>query len=199
MTKVSLHRFAGVPRRFLWALGLGLGILTVGAIAPPPAPRDQGAAPATPTPTQAVQAHFTPLSPAVAAPDRLWVASQTQLPGVLTVTLYTPTANCDRYETVAKAIAADKAIPQIVHFLLTDQTPHLLGFELAGYRVQPSDQGDRVTVDLRRAPHAQRPFMALSICEQLALFGSVRQTLLNNPALGINDVQFTERGQAIAL
>ena len=30
MTKVSLHRFAKLPQRFLLAFGLGLGILTVG-------------------------------------------------------------------------------------------------------------------------------------------------------------------------
>ena len=118
---------------------------------------------------------------------------------LLTITLYTPTAACDTYAGEPKAIAADKAIPQIVHFLLADQMPHLLDFELSGYRIVPGGKGNTVTIDFRRKPDATRHFISLSICEQRVLFGSLRETLLQNPALGIDDVTFTEQGRPIQL
>ncbi|NEQ47850.1 MAG: hypothetical protein F6K00_31710 [Leptolyngbya sp. SIOISBB] len=212
MTKVSLHRFAKLPQRFLLALGLGMGILTVGAIAPPPSLTEE--APTSPTTT--VDHAFAQLPNTLVSTESLWreadrygsevakVGSpQPSAPATqsdfLTITLYTPTASCETYAGEAKAIATDKAIPQIVHFLLTDQTPNLLDFELSGYRILPGDKGNTVTVDFRRKPDATRHFISLSICEQRVLFGSLRETLLQNPELGIDDVKFTEQGKPILL
>ncbi|RZM76522.1 hypothetical protein [Leptolyngbya iicbica] len=208
MTKVSLHRFAKLPQRFLLALGLGLGILTVGAIAPPPSLTEE-----TPTPkTIAIEPNFAPLTATSTGPTALLNTAQrihmdisrTASPDgdgakLLTVTLYTPTASCDAYKGDRKAVAADQAIAQIVHALLTEQTSNLLDFELAGYRILPGDQGNTLTIDFRRQPGATRHFISLSICEQQVLFGSVRETLLQNPELGISAVIFTEQGQPIQL
>jgi hypothetical protein len=208
MTKVSLHRFAKLPQRFLLALGLGVGILTVGAIAPPPSLTE--AAP-TPDPT-AIHPNFAQLPTAFTFADALLSAadsdrspaahaqpSSVNEAELLTVTLYTPNATCDHYTSESKAIAPDQAIPQIVHALLTTQTANLLDFELAGYRIVPGANGNTVNVDFRRKPNATRSFISLSICEQRVLFGSVRETLLQNPELGIDAVTFTEQGQPIVL
>ena len=213
MTKVSLHRFAKLPQRFSLALGLGLGILTVGAIAPPPSLTEEA-----PTPqSTSVDRSFAQLPQSLGATESLWqeagrhsveiAKGDSQKPqsapatpaDLLTITLYTPTAACDTYAGEPKAIAADKAIPQIVHFLLADQMPHLLDFELSGYRIVPGGKGNTVTIDFRRKPDATRHFISLSICEQRVLFGSLRETLLQNPALGIDDVTFTEQGRPIQL
>ncbi|MFM6369036.1 MAG: sporulation/spore germination protein, partial [Dolichospermum sp.] len=40
---------------------------------------------------------------------------------------------------------------------------------------------------------------SLSSCEQFALFGSVRKTLMSNSEWKIKDVRFTERGEDIVL
>lgn len=195
MTKVSLHRFARLPQRFLLALGLGIGILTAGAIAPPPSLTEEA-----PTPqTTKVDRYFTELPQALESTETLWRSAPITLPDLLSVTLYTPTASCETYEGKTKAVVQDQAIPQIVHSLLTDQTPQLLDFELAGYRILPGPKGDTVTLDLRRKPNAQRHFISLSICEQRVLFGSLRETLLQNPVLGIQAVEFTEQGRPIQL
>ncbi len=195
MTKVSLHRLAGLPQRFLVALGLSLGLLTIGAIAPPPSETEEQ----PPTPTS-LQASYGALADTLQASQTFWVTAPAQIPDVLTVTLYTPDAACDGYQTEERTVVAAKAIPQIVHFLLAEQTPHLLNFELAGYRLQPSGpNGHRLVIDLRRSPTAQRQFISLSLCEQLVLFGSLRQTLLSNPVLQIHEVEFTERGRPIAI
>lgn len=192
MTKVSLHRFAQLPQRFLRALGLGLGILTIGAIAPPPETTEVAKPPAI-----AIAPAFTALAVDLAAVDSLWRAAPTTLPDLLTVTLYTPNETCAAYRGDTQVVVADQAIAQVVQTLVTQQTPLLLDFELAGYRVLPSDRGSTIAIDFRRHPEAQRHFISLSICEQRLLLGSLRETLLQNPALGVNAVEFTEQGRSI--
>lgn len=68
-------------------------------------------------------------------------------------------------------------------------------FSLGGYRI--SVNGGVATVDLRPAPHSERSLHSLTHCEQLALFGGVRRTLLGNAQWRIQDVQFTIAGEEL--
>ena len=70
-------------------------------------------------------------------------------------------------------------------------------FAIAGYRVTLTN--GVATVDVRRAGGSDRLFTSLSICEQLALFGSLRRTLVSNGQLGVTQVRFTSQGQALRL
>ncbi len=70
-------------------------------------------------------------------------------------------------------------------------------FSIAGYRV--SKEGNRAIVDLRLPANTKRSFHSLSSCEQLALFGGIRKTLIDNAQWQIKSVQFTEKGQEIVL
>lgn len=70
-------------------------------------------------------------------------------------------------------------------------------FSIAGYRTRRDDRTQTVTVDLRLAPDARRPWVSLSTCEQFALFGSLRTTLLQNPELETQVVEFTSQGQLL--
>jgi hypothetical protein len=70
-------------------------------------------------------------------------------------------------------------------------------FSIAGYRV--SKEGNRAIVDLRLPANTKRSFHSLSSCEQLALFGGIRKTLIDNSQWQIKSVQFTEKGQEIVL
>lgn len=195
MTKASLHCIARLPQRFLLALGISLGMLTAGALAPPPSAQEEEPRPVA----QTVIPSYSALSHLLATTDVLWGAAEVTAPEMLAITLYTLDNACDGFETEPKAIAADKAIPQIVHFLLTDQNANLLDFELAGYRIYPTTKGNSLTIDFRRTANAKRHFISLSICEQLVLFGSLRKTLLENPILNIDNVYFSERGRLIEL
>lgn len=68
-------------------------------------------------------------------------------------------------------------------------------FSLGGYRI--SVKGGVATVDLRPAPHSERSLHSLTHCEQLALFGGIRRTLLGNTQWRIQDVQFTITGEEL--
>ena len=193
MVTVSLHRFARRPRQFLRALGgvshLGMaGAIAAASILTPAAVANS---------QQVVTEQLSELTTVENATEQFWDAAIAHSPAGMTVIFYTPTATCDAYAGDLTRVAADHAIPQVVQRLVTDQTPQLINFELAGYRVQPPTADGTVTIDFRRNPHAERHFISLSICEQHVLFGSLRQTLLQNPALEINQVRFTERGRPI--
>ncbi|MGF1458583.1 MAG: hypothetical protein ACFBSG_06100 [Leptolyngbyaceae cyanobacterium] len=197
MTKVSLHRFAKLPQRFLWALGLGVGILTAGAIAPPPSMTETEVK-ASATVLHLERQYTATINAAIAA-EIFGDLAQLNAPAPLTVTLYTPTPSCDRYQGKEAAIVLAKAIPQVVHFLLAEQTPKLIDFELDSYQIQQNPKQQSIRIDLRRHPQARRHFISLSICERRILFGSLRETLLNNPDLQIREIQFTEGGQPIQI
>jgi hypothetical protein len=70
-------------------------------------------------------------------------------------------------------------------------------FSLAGFRVNVKAQV--ATIDLRVAPGAKRRLQSLSMCERMALLGSIRKTLISNRQWKIKTVQFTDRGQKIIL
>ncbi|MFO5440834.1 MAG: hypothetical protein ACLBM4_19770 [Dolichospermum sp.] len=70
-------------------------------------------------------------------------------------------------------------------------------FSVSGYRINVKNRV--ATVDIRVSPESKRQLSSLSSCEQFALFGSVRKTLISNSEWKIKDVRFTERGEDIVL
>lgn len=196
MTIVTLHRFSRLPRQFFTALGLGVSLLVAGAIAPPPSPTQD-----TTPGVRPVDTDYDGLSAGLSATRALWETGTAapETPNTETILLYTPAADCETFQSEERSVSVDKAIPQIVHLLLAEQTAQLLEFELAGYRIQQDSSGNTVTIDFRRTPGAQRHFVSLSICEQRVLFGSLIKTLTENPQLNIDAVRFTERGRPIQI
>lgn len=92
---------------------------------------------------------------------------------------------------LTKAELQDRAIAHIV-----DQRSNG-DFAIRGYRLAIDPQTQVATVDLRLAPDAPRRFSSLSNCEQLALLGSVRRTLLANEDWGIQGVEFQSQGKPL--
>ncbi len=194
MTTASIHWFSRFPRRLVSAFGLGVGILVVGAIAPPPAPLQAGVNP-TATALQALGMGRV-VQPQPLAPVDL---QQIDAPTILNIALYTPGASCAGFMPTVLTVPADQAVATVVHHVLTDPALALVGFDLSGYRVLQDAARGTVTVDFRLAPQAPRQFVSLSVCEQQIVLGSVRKTLLDNPALAVSTVQFTERGRPLSL
>ena len=67
--------------------------------------------------------------------------------------------------------------------------------EIAGYRVTVRDRV--AMIDLRRDPGAVRPWVALSTCEQFALFGALRTTIVNETDWGVDHVEFRSLDQPL--
>lgn len=194
MTNVSLHRFGKMPRQFSKVAGAMMSAFVVGAIASLPALSQSTDS----DKFQPVRASFTTLPSLLEATETFWDVAVANIPGLLTVTIYMPPETCDGYVSKKQAIVENEAVSQTISYLLTKEIPDLINFKLAGYRVIEGED-NKVTIDFRRKPDTERQFVSLSACEQQIIFGSLRQTLLENPVLGIKNIQFTEQGRPIRL
>jgi hypothetical protein len=126
-----------------------------------------------------------------AVPDKEPAASGEMVP----VSVYTIDDQCN--ELVAQTVqvhsnnAIDEAVGQAI------ESMDYNAFKLEGYQV--SVNGATATVDMKLSPSSERKFVSLSSCEQRALFGSIEETLLNNPDWNVENVKFTDGGKELIL
>jgi hypothetical protein len=117
--------------------------------------------------------------------------------GHIPVQIYTVDHRCQTLVPSTVQVPQDQPLEGAIAAIIQSQDSG--DFQIAGYRILTSQAGQRVTLDLRLAPGSRRSFHSLSSCEQFALFGSLRQTLLSNSQWGIKEVEFTDQGKAIVL
>ncbi|MBD2260239.1 hypothetical protein [Pseudanabaena sp. FACHB-2040] len=120
-----------------------------------------------------------------------WLAPRTD---PITVTLYRLDARCEDFISEPLEVSRESPIQDTVGRVLAAQ--NFFAFDLAGYRVAVDPFGT-ANVDLRLHPKSERLLTSLSICEQMALFGSLSLTLQENPDWNIEQVTFTERGNPL--
>ncbi len=121
--------------------------------------------------------------------------SQTPTGKTVDVTVYNSDAQCQELVPQKTAVPAEEPVAGAVAKILEGRDSG--DFSLSGYRVSVKD--GIATVDLRLNPSSKRFLSSLSSCEQFALFGSVRKTLISNNQWKIKDVRFTEKGEEVAL
>lgn len=113
------------------------------------------------------------------------------------VDLYTLDDRCEGYQTEAIQVPRQQSMENTVDLILAEQRiPELT---LSGYRTRFDPGTKTVTIDLRVARTSRRVLNSLSVCEQKALLGSLRETLLNQPDWQIEAVVFTNRGNPLVL
>ena len=113
----------------------------------------------------------------------------------VTVTLYTSDTQCQELIPKQVSVSAQEPVTSAVSKILEQRDT--ADFSLSGYRVSIKD--GVATVDLRTSPNSQRQLTSLSICEQFALFGSLRKTLTSNAQWNIKEVRFTQLGKDVSL
>ncbi|MDX2240059.1 MAG: GerMN domain-containing protein [Leptolyngbyaceae cyanobacterium bins.302] len=114
----------------------------------------------------------------------------------VSVKIYHVDDQCEDLVSETVEVAGDRPIESAIGKVLDGQGN--ADFKLTGYRVSVDNKGV-ATVDFRLSPDSPRQFVSLSACEQLSLFGSLEETLMQNPQWQIKSVQFTERGEKIVL
>ncbi|HEY9895906.1 MAG TPA: sporulation/spore germination protein [Candidatus Sericytochromatia bacterium] len=176
----------------LTACLMSLIALTLGSCSAPTvadAPTDDRSP--APTPSSPIATQPAP-SPSVAA--RLAAPTGTPSP-TTTINIYKVDTQCANLAPEKVTVTANQSLEAAIAQVLAETDSG--DFSIAGYRV--SREGAQAIVDLRLPANAKRSFYSLSSCEQLALFGGIRKTLLNNSQWKIQSVQFTEKGQEIVL
>lgn len=115
----------------------------------------------------------------------------------IAIEMYTPDATCQTLRSQIVQVPAERPIDAAVgRVLITVASDDL---DLQGYRLRVDSTKREATIDLRIRPGAERRFAALSSCEQLTLFGSVRETLTRNSNWPIQTVRFTDGTREIRL
>ncbi|MBD2112166.1 MULTISPECIES: hypothetical protein [Cyanophyceae] len=113
------------------------------------------------------------------------------------VDLYTLDDRCEGYQTEPIQVPRQQSMENTVALIMAEQvTPELT---LSGYRTSFDPETNTVTIDLRVARDSRRVLQSLSVCEQKALLGSLRETLINQPDWKIEAVTFTNRGNPLVL
>ncbi|OCQ98208.1 sporulation/spore germination protein [Nostoc sp. MBR 210] len=127
--------------------------------------------------------------------EPLEAAPKTETSNTVKVTLYTSDIQCQEFIPQKVEVSATEPVSSAVGKIVQERDT--ADFSLSGYRVNV--RNGVATVDLRLSPQSKRQIASLSSCEQFALFGSVRKTLMSNSQWKIKDVRFTEKGEDIVL
>jgi len=117
-------------------------------------------------------------------------------PNSVKATIYEVDNQCQALIGENVALPAAHSIEAAVARVLEQQ--YTSDFDLS-YRIILDRERGLAIIDLRIPPNSKRQLTSLSSCEQLALFGSLRQTLTSNRGWQIKKVRFTEEGEGIWL
>ncbi|TVP58912.1 MAG: sporulation/spore germination protein [Nodularia sp. (in: Bacteria)] len=130
-----------------------------------------------------------------ATPEKPDATSKVPTSQLAQVTLYTSDIQCQELIPQQISVPAEEPLTGAVAKIIEEQDT--ADFDLSAYRVKV--ENGIATVDLRLSPLSKRQFVSLSSCEQFALFGSLRKTLMSNAEWNIKEVRFTEQGKAVIL
>ena len=111
------------------------------------------------------------------------------------VVIYRINRACTDFVAEPARVKRDRALEQTLQRVLSEQIQ--AEFDLAGFRVSFDQETQVATIDLRLAPDSPRQFVSLSACEQMTLFGSLRETLLKNTQWDVESVEFTAQGKGL--
>jgi hypothetical protein len=165
--------------------------LTLGSCsAPPSSVADAPTGDRSPVPTPSPIA--TPPSPSSSAAARLTAPTGAPSP-TTTINIYKVDTQCANLAPEKVTVTANRSLEAAIAQVLAETDSG--DFSIAGYRV--SREGAQAIVDLRLPANAKRSFYSLSSCEQLALFGGIRKTLLNNSSGRFNPYSLRRKGRRL--
>ena len=160
----------------------------------PASPADEGAAVAA-----ALEPMPSPADALAAASRTVQARARRLVPPAdpVAVDLYTLDNACEGYQIEPIQVPRPQSMETTVGLILAEQA--ISDLTLSGYRASYDLESKTATIDIRVARTSRRGLRSLSICEQKALLGSLRQTLINQPDWNIDAVIFTDRGNALVL
>ncbi len=109
------------------------------------------------------------------------------------VAVYRMDASCNALVPKTENLPKDRSLEAAVGSVISRNNS--ADFTVSDYRV--SQSGSKATVVLRLPPAAKRPFASMSACEQMSLFGALRETLMARSEWKIRDVQFSDGKEEI--
>jgi hypothetical protein len=198
---------------FRGCFGVGaIALMLVGCNSGTPKPESSASptpiASVTPSVTPSAKPSTVPLKPkAVEKPESQASEPTTKEPQVkesqtkvaansastVPVAIYRMDASCDALVPKTENLPKDRALEAAVGAVISRSNS--ADFTVSDYRV--SQSGGKATIVLRLPPTAKRPFASMSACEQMSLFGALRETIVGRSEWKIRDVQFSDGKEEI--
>lgn len=151
------------------------------------------------TPKESLRERIS-LPSAQASPALLQTSSpllaQVEPENTIPLTIYHPDNQCETLLPQQVEVSAENTLEAAVGAVIDRWNSG--DFTFAGYRVSVDHTTGIATIDLRVDPNSERQIISLSSCERFALFGSLSETLTQNPNWQISIVEFTEKGERIS-
>lgn len=119
-------------------------------------------------------------------------ALDSTLPTV-TITRYKVDDQCNSFIPEDLTVPEANSLQETVAKIIGDRSNG--DFRIAGYRLQLDKNTDTLTLDFRLPIDSPRSIHSLSHCEQFALLGELRETLIANNEWNIETVNFQVQGQ----
>jgi hypothetical protein len=123
------------------------------------------------------------------APTKIAAVSGSTVP----VAVYRMDAACDALVPKTEDLPKERTLEAAVGSVISRNNS--ADFTVSDYRV--SQAGSKATIVLRLPPTAKRPFAAMSACEQMSLFGALRETIVSRSEWKIRDVEFSDGKEEI--
>lgn len=180
-------------RYYLTAFATGLLVCGLASCGTPPAGREP-TIPAIPQPSVSSPSISPSQAPSATPSPKITQPASTA--NTVTVNIYQVDSQCQVLIPMRVNLPVENSLETAVTKVLEQQ--YTSDFNLS-YRVSLDAENAIVTIDFRVPAGAKRTLTSLSSCEQLALFGSLRQTLTSNRTWKIKNVRFTEQGAEIWL
>jgi hypothetical protein len=194
---------------FRGCLGIGaIALMLVGCNSGAPKP-ESSASPepivsATPSVTPSANTSTVPLKPtkAIESPKSEPQGSEPTMKETqvaknsattVPVAIYRMDAACDVLVPKTENLPKDRTLEAAVGAVISRSNS--ADFTVSDYRV--SQAGGKATIVLRLPPTAKRPFASMSACEQMSLFGALRETIVSRSEWKIRDVQFSDGKEEI--
>ncbi|AFY37544.1 hypothetical protein Lepto7376_1187 [[Leptolyngbya] sp. PCC 7376] len=139
------------------------------------------------TASQPIEPQVTPEPQAIAP-----VESEPDVPTV-TVTRYKIDSQCNALVPEDVDVPAVAPLDETISKIVGDRSNG--DFRIAGYRINIEESTKAATLDFRLPVDTARSIYSLSNCEQFALLGELRETLIANAEWDIDSVNFQVQGQ----
>lgn len=188
-----------------WVGVMALSFLVVSCTGPTPTVQDSPVpSPTTalvsPSPSPSPSPKPSPIDSPSPVPDApspkpistpLKIAASTA--STVPIAIYRMDSGCNALVPKTEDLPKEKTLDAAVGAVIRESNS--ADFTVSDYAI--TKEGNSATIVLRLPPTAKRPFAAMSACEQMSLFGALRETIVGRSDWNIRDVQFSDGKEEI--
>ena len=109
------------------------------------------------------------------------------------IAIYRMDSGCNALVPKTEDLPKEKTLDAAVGAVISHSNS--ADFTISDYGI--TKEGNIATIVLRLPPTAKRPFAAMSACEQMSLFGALRETMVGRSDWNIRDVKFSDGKEEI--